>query len=228
MKNLLLILAVFVNSLSAQNESPEKILEKVKENFARVKSYTVDINVKVDVNFLKVPDTEAKLYFEEPDKIHFESENFALLPKEGLNFSPTALLSKKYTAILEKHEMLDGINTTVIKIIPLNDQSDVILTTIWIDESKNVIKKVESSTRIGGTYSIKLNYDNQNLNYPLPSSMIFTFNADKMNVTNDLAQDSEESIKKKSKSKSTTGKVYVTYKNYKVNVNIPDDVFQKK
>src|SRR5690606_22268761 len=124
--------------------------------------------------------------------------------------------------------MLDGINTTVIKIIPLNDQSDVILTTIWIDESKNVIKKVESSTRIGGTYSIKLNYDNQNLNYPLPSSMIFTFNADKMNVTNDLAQDSEESIKKKSKSKSTTGKVYVTYKNYKVNVNIPDDVFQKK
>lgn len=228
MKNILLIFVLLLNSLFAQSKDPDAILEEVKKNFGKVKSYIVDINVKVDINFLKVPDSEAKIYFKEPDKIHFESENFALLPKEGLNFSPFALLSKKYTAIFEKYENIDGINTTVIKIIPLNDQSDVILTTLWIDESRNVIKKVESSTRIGGTYSIELKYNKPNNNYPLPSSMVFTFNADKMNIPKEIKEDSEPEEGKKNKRKSTTGKVYVTYKNYKVNVNIPEEIFEKK
>jgi outer membrane lipoprotein-sorting protein len=34
--------------------------------------------------------------------------------------------------------------------------------------------------------------------------------------------------KPKDEKKSTTGKVYITYKNYKINKGIPDSVFEEK
>lgn len=230
MKKILLIFILLVNVVFAQNRDPDKILNKVKENFDRVKNYIVDIDVKVDVNFLKVPDSKAKIYFKQPDKIQFESENFALLPKEGLNFSPLAILKNKYTAIYEKEDTLNGINTSVIKVIPLNDKSDIILTTLWIDTTKNEIIKSKSTTKINGTFSMEFNYDNSVDNYPLPSSMIFTFNVDKTNIPKGISGDfeSETKPKKEGEEKSTTGKVYITYNNYKVNVKIPDEVFNKK
>jgi outer membrane lipoprotein-sorting protein len=83
----------------AQKKDPDKILEDVKKAFNTVKDYVVDIEIKVDVNFLKVPNSKAKIYYKQPDKIHLESESFALLPKEGLDFSPFGLLKEKYTAI---------------------------------------------------------------------------------------------------------------------------------
>jgi outer membrane lipoprotein-sorting protein len=230
MKKILLIFIFLINAAFTQSKNPDEILNKVKENFDKVKNYIVDIDVKVDVNFLKVPDSKAKIYFKQPDKIKFESDNFALLPKEGLNFSPLAILKNKYTAIYEKDENLNGINTSVIKVIPLNDKSDIILTTLWIDTIKNVIIKSESTTKINGTFSMEFNYNNSIDNYPLPSSMVFTLNVDDKNIPKRINEDieSEQKPKKENKKKSTTGKVYINYYNYKVNMGVPDEVFNKK
>ena len=75
------------------------------------------------MEFLKVPDSEAKLYFKQPDKIHIESEGFAMLPKEGINFSPISLFESEHTSFYEKEEMIEDVNAAVIKVIPLNDKS---------------------------------------------------------------------------------------------------------
>ncbi|MEO8398885.1 MAG: hypothetical protein ABI550_03610, partial [Ignavibacteriaceae bacterium] len=104
-----------------QIKDPDLILENVKKNFSQINDYEVNVKIKVDVDFLKVPETQAKIFFKEPGKIHIESEGFALLPKEGLDFSPTGLLKNKYSAIYEKEDTIDNYKTSVVKVIPLGE-----------------------------------------------------------------------------------------------------------
>lgn len=224
------ILFVFFITLYSfsQSRNPDVILKNVKEKFSKVKDYEVNVRIKVDVDFLKVPVSEAKIYFKQPDKIHFESENFALLPKEGVNFSPMAILKGNYTAIFEKEDTINGIKTAVVKIIPLNEKSNIMLTTLWIDQSRYYIQKVESTTKFNGTYSLELNYDKPVDDYPLPSSMIFRFNIDRTNIRRGMYGNmGDENKDNKQNKKRTAGKVYMYYSDYKVNQGIRDSVFEK-
>ncbi len=219
---------IFISlSLKAQTKNPDEILDKVKEEFSVVKDYQVNVNIKVDVDFLKVPDTEAKIYYKEPNKIHFESDKFALLPKEGLDFSPLGFLKEKYSAIYLKEDTVDGIKTSVVKVIPLEENSNIILTTLWIDQTKNIIRKVESTTKINGTFTVQLKYNNQ-IEYPLPNEMVFTFNIDKMNIPRGMSGEVESESEKEKGPKNTTGKVFITYSNYEINKGIPDKIFEEK
>lgn len=227
MKILLILLVIGFGISSPQKKDPERILEEVKKTFNTVEDYIVDVNIKVDVDFLKVPETKATIYYKQPNKIHLESEGFALLPKGGMDFSPLGLLKDDYTAIYQRTDTIDGIKTDVIKVIPLNEESDIILVTLWIDESEYIIRKVETTQKIGGTFSLELKYEKSKTDYPLPSGMIFTFNVDKMNLPKGMAGELNEN-KPEDEKKTTTGKVFITYKNYKVNKGIPDSVFEEK
>jgi outer membrane lipoprotein-sorting protein len=224
MKILLILLTISFEVANPQEKDPDQILDEVKKTFNQVEDYVVDVNIKVDVDFIKVPETQATIYYKQPDKVHLESKSFAMLPREGLDFSPIGLLKEKYTAIYEKEDTVSGNKTDVVKVIPLGDESNVVLTTLWIDEAKHFIRKVQSTLKIGGTFSIELKYDNPRMNYPLPSSMIF--NIERLNLPKGMA--GELNKNKSNDEKKTTGKVYITYSNYKVNKDIPDSVFEEK
>ncbi len=225
MKFVFALVFLFVFAAFAQMNDPDKIIAEVVNEFNKVQDYSVDVRIKLDVSFIKAPDTEAKIYFKQPDKVNFVSEKFAMVPKEGLDFSPVGLLKKNYTSIYVKEEVLNGIMHSVIKIIPLEDRGDVILSTLWIDNSRKVISKVESSTKTSGTFLMELIYD-RNFKYPLPSKMIFTFKfKDGMRGRRNI--DPDESSKKE-KEEEVTGKVYLNYSNYQVNKGIDDSMFEKK
>lgn len=227
---LLFCILLITNLVFAQSKDPDQILKNVVDNFSRVQDYTVDVSIKVDVEFIKVPETKAKIYFKQPDKVHLESDGFAMLPKSGMEFSPSALINKEHTAIYEKDVMLNGINTSLVKVIPLGDQGDVILSSIWVDQAKQVIMKVESTTKTNGTFTIDFSYD-KNFIYPLPKEIIFSFNVDKMNIPATISGETttENPKKKKGRSDSVTkGKVIVKYNNYEVNKGLSDSIFEKK
>lgn len=227
MKFILIIILIFNGSVFSQSKDPDIILKKLKEEFSKVKDYQVDVNIKVDVNFIKVPETKAKIYFKQPDKIHFDSEGFAMLPKEGMNFSPLSFLKNNYTALYEKEGNIAGHTVSIIKVIPSSEKGDVVLTTLWVDQRENIIRKVESTTKSNGTFTIDLNYEEGNRNYYLPQSMTFGFNIDKMNLPEGFNGQTENESKKNI-GKSTTGRVYITYSNYIVNKGIPEKIFEKK
>lgn len=219
-------LLLFTLVASAQSRNPDEILGRVKERFSKVKDYEVDVKIKIDVDFLKVPDNEAKLLFKQPDKIRIKSEGFALMPKKGLNFSPLSLLSSYYTSFYERDEVIDGFNTAVIKVIPLGESPDIVLSTIWVDRKDFVIRKVESTTKLEGTFNILLNYDQKTVSdYPLPSGMTFTFDISKLAIPKGLTGDNSSERQLKKKNRMTKGNVYITYSNYKVNKGISDKEF---
>jgi len=230
MKFIIVLILFTLTSIIAQSKNPDEIINSVIVNFNKVKDYQVDVNIKVDVEFLKVPDSKAKIYFKQPDKVHLESEGFALLPKDGLDFSPSVLAKKNYTAIYEQDVILDGVNTSIVKIIPTGDQGNVILSTLWIDQKKQIIRKVESTTKTNGTFTINFSYD-ENLKYPLPAKIVFSFNLDQMNIPKVFNDDpdSDQPKKKNKRLNSTTkGKVIISYSNYVINKGVSDSIFENK
>ena len=226
----LFLLTVIINfSLHAQIKDPDPILENVKKEFEKIEDYQVDVKVKVDVDFLKMPDREAIVYFKKPDKFHIDSENFALLPKSGLNFSPLAFLNYNYSAFYVREDTINGKISTVIKVIPLDSNTDVILSTLWIDTKKNIILKVESTKKPQGTYTIDFEYLKTKQGFWLPSSMVFSFTVDAGIYPGNLGKE-KKSNPDKSKNDSVepeVGKVFLTYSNYQVNIGLSDVIFEE-
>lgn len=224
------IVLILTTVIFSQQKNPEAILEKVKLEFEKIEDYQVDVKIKVDVDFLKMPDREAVIFYKKPDKIHIESENFAMLPKSGLNFSPLGFLNYKYTSFYEREDTVNGRLTSVIKVIPLEGSADVILSTLWIDTKRNLILKVESSRKPQGTFTINLNYLKTSEGFWLPSILVFEFTVDRSVLPGRFNDDMDSESKKTSKdsAKPKTGKVFLTYSNYKVNVGLPDKLFDDK
>ncbi len=223
---LFLMIIFSISEFSPQSKDPDEILEGVKAAFKKIVDYEVDIRVKIDVDFLKVPDSEAKLYFKQPNKIHVESKKFALLPRQGLDFSPLGLLSVKYTALYEQEDTIRNIPTSVVKIIPLGNDGDIILSTFWVDQFRNLIIRLESTKKPTGTFTIDFTYEKYDEHYELPSQMEFTFTVDRMMFPRGMDGQSDADDDGDKKSDSTTGKVYITYANYKVNQGLPDELFE--
>jgi hypothetical protein len=228
MKKIILALIALTFVVPGQTKNPDQILNEVKKNFEKIEDYSVDVTIKMDVSFLKVPDTKAKIYYKKPDKVNIESKQFALLPRRALDISPTSLLKGKYTAIFDKFETLNGVKTAVIKTIPLGESSEVVLSTFWIDITDYVVRKVEISTKVNGTFTIDLNYNSQTKFRQLPSSIIFSFNVSKLNIPKRFSGQEENDKADTTSNKSTIGKVFIDYSNYKVNQGLPDSLFESK
>ena len=223
------LILVFYGLVNIQTKDPDKILKNVEDEFNKIKDYEVDVHIKVDISFLKMPETNAKVYFKQPDKIHITSDKFAMLPKEGLNFSPLGFLNDKFTALYEREDTINGIPVSVIKVIPIGNDNDIILTTFWIDQKRNLIMKIESSRKPMGTFQLDFTYEKYDKKYFMPSSMTFTFTIDRTHFPKGMDGQLESGEEGNSyKSKSQTGKVFLTYKNYKINQNLPDSLFEEK
>ena len=230
MKFVIVLFFISIQMGFSQSKNPDEIINGVITNFNKVNDYQVDVNIKVDVEFIKVPETKAKIYFKQPDKVHLKADGFAMLPKNGMEFSPSSLIKKDYTAIYEQDVDLNGNKTSIVKVIPLGDQGEVILSTLWIDQKKQVIRKVESTTKTNGTFTIDFTFDGK-IKYPLPSKIIFSFNMDKMNLPSTItgeANNENPDKKNKNMGSTTKGQVIVNYSNYVVNKGVPDSIFEEK
>jgi len=226
---LIFVLVTLLGSLLNAQINPENLLSDVRKNFARVKDYSADMLIKVDINIIKVPETKVKILYKAPDKIRVKSESFAMLPKEGMNFSPNALLKGDNSIIFEKEEDWNGSRIAVIKLIPLGSASEIVLSTIWVDVNQLVVRKVESTTKTRGTFVIDLQYEKTVTEFPLPSMMTFKFDMSRQNFnSHGFEEDEKPKEEKKDKSKNTEGTVKIVYSGYAVNKGIPDSEFTEQ
>lgn len=206
------------NPAWAQEKNAREILETVNQKFLTIKEYEANVKIKVDVDFIKIPVKTGTIWFMQPDKIKVKIPGFALLPKRGMNFTPSQIFSGNYTAIYIREEKTDNVNTHVIKIIPNDDKDEVILSTVWVDSERNVIRKLETTTKNEGTISMKFKFNEIVKKYDLPEQILFDFDIRKNELPMGITGDFEASRPDEKAPKNTKGTVTITYLEYFVNV----------
>ena len=226
---ILLVLAILTFNVSiAQEKNAALILEGVKKKFALVNEYEDSVKIKVDVNFVKIPEKSGKIWYMQPGKVIVKTPGFSLLPKRGMNFTPNQLFSGDYTALYAREEQYAGVTTQVIKVIPNSDADDIILSTLWIDTQRNVIRKLETTTKSEGTFSMQFRFPAEIKTYDLPDQILFNFDIRKNELPLGLTGDFENQGNKDKTPKNSRGTVTITYLNYLVNQGKAIPVFQKK
>jgi len=215
-----LIFSLFLllpSMVQAQSKDGTAILEQVKEKFYTIKEYEANVKIKVDVDFVKIPVKQGLIWFMQPDKVKVKIPGFSLLPKRGMNFTPNQLLTGDYTAIFIREEKLGEYNTYVIKVIPSDETDDIILSTIWVDQKRMVIRKLETTTKSEGTISMAFQFGPVVKKFDLPDEIIFTFDLRKNELPLGLTGDFENTEPRDKKSKNSKGTVTISYLEYFVN-----------
>jgi outer membrane lipoprotein-sorting protein len=230
LKVAILFLFIFFTSfsLSAQTNA-NQVLHGVYGKLQKAKDYSVQANIKVDMPFIRMLPIDATIYFKQKDKFKVESKSIAIVPRQGFDQASKMLSdTNSYTAVAQGTELIAGVLTTIINIIPLSDTSDLILGRLWIDTKQSLILKSQLTTKSNGTILTEYSYGTQAA-FGLPDKMIFSVDIKKFKIPKGVATDMNNSAdeKKKKENENKKGKIFITLTNYVVNKGIPDEKFKK-
>lgn len=224
---LFFLLFIFVSNSFAQGNA-NAILRSVYNKLQKAKDYSVNAHIKVDMPFIRMMPIDAKIYFKQKDKFKVDSKSIAIVPRQGFDQSSKMLAdTNSFTAVAQGNEMINGIQTTIISIIPLSDTSDLILGKLWIDAKQSVILKSQLTTKSSGTILTEFKYGTQ-VAYGLPDQMVFSVDMKKFKIPKSVAADINNNGKEEDKTKDKKkGQIFITLSAYEVNKGISDSVFKK-
>lgn len=222
----LMISVCLQNNVTAQEINPDSILLKVKEKLEIVKDYKADIEIHLDVDFIKMPDKKAKMYFKQPDKLKFTSDEFIMLPKGGVGISVRKILKEEYLAVYSGQEEINGKLHLVIKIIPESRKSDIVLSTLWIGANNYLISKMENTSRNNGSYIVYLNYNDPEIE--LPTEIEISFQVENLKIPLRFIGKNPKIDKDKLKEEGTKeGSIFIALTYYGINEGIKDSFFDE-
>ena len=224
---LVLLLLCFVAKTKAQ--TAEEIIQKVKSKLDKVNDYEAKGKMKTNVIFIKAPVANVKVYYKKPGqlKIHNES-GISFIPKGSVNISLGNIFLNSTGFDIIDIGKENGTNLHIIKLLPKDENAEVVLSTLYIDETQSLIKKAKTTTKENGTYELEMAYGKY-ADYGLPDKMIFSFNTKEYKLPKGITFDYDDGTKKEkdeNKLKNKKGKVEISYSNYLINKGLPDSVFQ--
>jgi outer membrane lipoprotein-sorting protein len=132
---------------------------------------------------------------------------------------------KSYTAIDAGTGTVEGITIKIIKIIPEDETSGIVLSTLYIDEKKELVVKTKTTTRDNGTYELSLQYGKYAA-WGLPDKAVFTFSTKDYKLPKGVTIDYDNGSGNGQQTKSKTGKVELTYSSYIINKGLDDSIFK--
>jgi outer membrane lipoprotein-sorting protein len=186
--------------------------------------------MKTNVIFIKAPIASVKIYFKKPNKLRINNESgISFIPKGSVNININNIFGQSegtYDIIDVGKE--DKTNLRIIKLLPKNEDADVVLSTLYIDEKQALIKKSKTTTKDNGTYELEMTYGKY-AEYGLADKVIFSFNTKEYKLPKGVTFDYDDGTAKKDESekiKNKKGKVEISYSAYTINKGVPDAVFQ--
>jgi outer membrane lipoprotein-sorting protein len=201
-------------------------VKNVKTKYEKVNDYQASGIMKTNVSFMKVPEAKVTIYYKKPDKLKIKNDKgISFVPKGSVNINMGNIFGvKAYTAIDAGTGTEQGKTVKIIKILPEDEQSGIVLSTLYIDEQQQLILKTKTTTRDNGTYELTLHYGKY-ASWGLPDKAIFTFSTKDYKLPRGVTIDYDNG-QKQPEVKSKTGKVEITYNSYSINKGIGDEVFK--
>lgn len=230
MRKIVLFLVTFHLSFMAFSQDMAALVMKVKAKLDQVNDYAADGKMKTDVAFIKAPVGKVKVFFKKPNKFRLKKDGgISLLPKGGVSVNMNSVFATSgFVALAAGEAVIGGTKTKVVKLLPTNENSDIVLTTMYIDEAKLLIKKAITTTRENGTYEIEMSYG-RFASYGLPDKVVFGFNTKDYKLPKGITlefDDNEKQLTDAEKIKNKKGRVEISYTNYVINKGVPDSMFK--
>lgn len=221
------LVLLFFTLLDGYGQDPAALLQKVRARLDQVNDYQATGLMKTNVPFLKVPEAQVTVYFKRPDKLKIRNDKgISLVPKGAVTISLNNLLKGTYTTLDAGADTAGGQKVKVIKLLPQDDNADLVLSTLYIDESRLLIVKARTTTRENGSYEVEMTYGKYAA-YALPDKVVFTFNTKDYKLPKGLTFDYDDGSQKKPlPAGAAKGKVELIYQFYNINKGVPDSVFQ--
>ena len=214
---------------TANAQKAEEIIAQIKAKVTKVNDYEASGEMKTEVAFIKAPVAQVKIYFKKPNKLRIKNEKgISFIPKGSVNINPGNIFSTSgnYDIIDAGKESNTGLR--IIKLLPQDENADVVLSILYIDEKKLLVKRSKTTTKENGTYELEMEYGKY-AEYGLADRVVFSFNTKDYKLPKGVTFDYDEGTKKQpdaGKLKDRKGKIEINYSGYNINKGVPDSVFQ--
>jgi outer membrane lipoprotein-sorting protein len=227
---LVVVLVCAVNIAVAADAN--QLYYALRDKVLKVKDYTADVKIKIDVAYMRIPEVKGKLYFKAPDKMRLERNGgLSVLPKKNISMTLNSLMPPgNVTAIDAGYETIGAKKIRIIKVIPDDETSNIVLTKLWIDEAAMVALKTETSTKDQGTVVMNLEYGAYTT-YGLPDRVTVSMDVKEYKLPQGVTMDYNDATEVQKNAKAAKGKkgtIQLTYLKYDINKGLSDAVFLKK
>ncbi len=225
-----LFFTIFICSISLLGKAQDisSLILKAKQKIDKVNDYEAAAKMKTNVTFLKVPIATVKVYFKKPNKLKVKSEKgISFIPKGAVSINMNSILGNNdYTVIDAGKDKINNIPVRVARLLPNDDNSDVVLSTIYIDEITNLILKAKTTTKENGTYELEMSYGKY-ASFGLPDKIVFSFNTKDYKLPKGVTFDFDDGSNKNpaDKAKAKKGRAEITFSSYTINKGLPESVF---
>ena len=205
---LLILLFGFSTSLiTAQSNDAKKRMLNMVEKLEKVPPYMCDVNINIDVKFIRIKERVGKMIYRSPDDIDYKIKGFAFLPKKEMGTTSTSLFKEDFIAIDMGNENEDQI----IKVIPMDINSEIVTGQFWID-SADLVQKMILITKEKGSYTAEMSYNDTPFDLPSKISMSFDVKNQKMPAL--LTGDLEGYTEEMDEDEVSKGTITITYSNH--------------
>lgn len=230
LKWMLFAVSIFTGASGKAQEDVNALIKKVSTKIDRVNDYVADGKMKTNVTFLKVPESVVKIYFKKPNKLKIKNEKgISFVPKGAVSINLNNIINgEKYTALDAGTDKIGNTIVRVVKLLPEDDNADVVLSTVYIDEANLVIKKAKTTTRENGSYQLDMTYGKY-IPFGLPDKIIFTFNTKDYKLPKGVTFDFDDGKEAKKTTpdnlKKNQGMAEIIFNSYIINMGVSDSVF---
>lgn len=227
MKYFLIVVLVFSGAV-VRAQGSDALLQKVRARLDQVNDYQATGIMKTNVSFLKVPEAQVTIYYKRPDKLKIRNDKgISLVPRGAVTISLNNLLKGAYTVLDAGTDTAGGRQVKVIKLLPKDENADLVLSTLYVDESRLLILKARTTTRENGTYEVGMSYGKY-VAYALPDRVLFTFNIKDYKLPKGLTFDYDDGSANKPSAAGGKGRVEIHYSTYIINKGVADSVFSNE
>jgi outer membrane lipoprotein-sorting protein len=218
---------IFPICISAQDIN--QVVAQVKKKIELVSDYEASGKMKTNVAFLKIPIANVKMYFKRPNKLKLKSEKgVSFIPKGAMSLNMNNLfVENNYTIIDAGTEKMGNTYVRIARLLPNDDNNEIVLSTLYIDPINLVIVKSKTTTRENGTYELEMNYKNY-IKFGLPDKILFSFNTKDYKLPKGITFDFDDGASTKKAAidlKNKKGQAEITITSYIINKGIADVLF---
>jgi len=129
MRRLFIFSVLLVCTTQSYALDATKLYYTLRDKVLSVKDYSADVKMKIDVNFMKIPQLNGRLLFKSPDKMRLERNGgISFLPKKNINLTLSNLIPIGNVTVIDLgEEQMNGQKVRVVKVIPEDDISNIVL-----------------------------------------------------------------------------------------------------